>query len=489
MPTNPCLQPAHILAALLRAREVTATELLEAHIARNARLHPQINAIVLPQLEAARARARAADEAAARGEFWGPLHGLPMTVKESFDVLGLPTCVGDPALSGYRARDTALAVQRLEAAGAIIMGKTNLALYMSDLQSFNAAYGVTRNPWDLGRSCGGSSGGSAAALAAGLTTLELGSDLAGSIRGPAHFCGVYGHKPSWGLLPTRGHFGPPGRRSEMDLTVVGPMARTAEDLALMLPLLAGPQFAGDARWQLALPAPRAKALKDFRVGVWLQDADAPLDASLRRVLDATVTALKAAGVQVIEGGPDGLAIRDFYADYFQLMASAIGAISPQKLYGQARWAARFGRLLGKTEVNTLFGHCQGMTISHRDWVRTHERRCQLQARLARYFTGVDVLLMPVTPTAALPHHGAKPGLYSRRIPCNGGEIGYAEQMKWIALASHAGLPATVAPIGHTEAGLPVGVQIVGAELDDLTTIAFAQALAGVVGGYRVPPLD
>src|SRR5690349_15997784 len=236
-----CLEPAHRLAALLRERAVSAVELLERHRERVERLNPALNAVIASDFDAARERARAADAATARGESWGPLHGLPMTIKDSFEYAGMATVCGAPALAQHRPRASAPAVQRLVDAGAVVFGKTNVPMYAGDVQTYNKVFGTTRNPWNPERTPGGSSGGAAVAMAAGLSALELGSDVAGSIRTPAHFCGVYGHKPSSGLVPMRGHIpGPPGTISDADLVAGGPLARSAEDLALALRVLSGP---------------------------------------------------------------------------------------------------------------------------------------------------------------------------------------------------------------------------------------------------------
>ena len=210
-------KPAVELAQLTRDRQIGCLELLDDCLEHVDQFNPRINAIVVPDLERARHRARQADTALARGEVWGPLHGVPMTCKESFDVAGLPTTFGSPLLKYNVASEDAVAIQRLKAAGAVIFGKTNVPIWLADFQSYNVLYGTTNNPWDTGRTPGGSSGGSAAALASGMTALEIGSDMGGSIRNPAHFCGVFGHKPTWGLLPFRGH-SLPGVRRQLDLS-------------------------------------------------------------------------------------------------------------------------------------------------------------------------------------------------------------------------------------------------------------------------------
>jgi hypothetical protein len=258
------------LAAAIRARQVGARELLDLYVDRIGRLDPRINAVVVRDEEAARAQADAADAALAKGTLRGPLHGVPMTVKESFDLAGHPTTWGLPDYREHRAAEDALAVQRLKAAGAVVFGKTNVPVLLADWQSYNPIYGCTNNPWDVTRSPGGSSGGSAAALAAGLTALEMGSDIGASIRNPAHYCGVYGHKPTWGICPPRGH-GLDGALTVADIAVIGPLSRSAGDLRVALEAMAGPDEIEAGAWTLTLSAARRQRLKDWRVAVMLDD--------------------------------------------------------------------------------------------------------------------------------------------------------------------------------------------------------------------------
>lgn len=478
--------PAHALAAKLRAGEISAVAALDHFGQRVAAINPKLNVLTTTRWEAAQARAREADAAFARGESLGPLHGLPMTVKEGFDVEGIATHVGDPRLVGNIAKQHAVAVRRLHDAGAVIFAKTNVPTWMIDLQTFNSVTGKALNPWDLSRSPGGSSGGAAAALAAGLTPLELGSDLAGSIRAPAHFCGVYGHRPTYNLVPIRGHYASGRPLTPADMCVAGPMARTVEDLELALEILAGHATDGDDRWSITLPRPRRKNLRDYRVAVWLDDAGAPVDDSVKSQISTTAEALRAAGCTVTEGAPDGIQLDDFYPDYFHLMAASAGGSVPGFIYKNAQFWGGFAALLGKDKVQTQLGYARAMTRPHRDWCLADERRAVLKQRIARWFKNVDVLLMPNAQTAALPHVDAKIKFYERKILVNGQPQSYAGQMKWAALAALLGLPATAAPLA-SEAGLPVGVQIVGPELHDLTTLDFARQLATLRGGFVAPP--
>lgn len=294
---DPAYRSTARLALMLREGELSAEAMLEHFLGRVERHNTALNAVVTTDLDTARRRAREADAARARGESWGPLHGIPMTVKETYEVVGMPTTAGAPALRDHWSKANAAAVQRLLDAGAVIYGKTNVPLFAGDLQSYNAIYGTTNNPWDLARTPGGSSGGAAAALAAGMTSLELGSDIGGSIRTPASFCGVCGHKSSYGIISSRGHIpGPPGSLSRSDISVAGPLARTVDDLQLAMGLLVGPEPEQAVGWQLRLPPARCRRLTDFRVAAWLDDPGCPVDAEVVSILEGLVGQLRGAGV-------------------------------------------------------------------------------------------------------------------------------------------------------------------------------------------------
>src|SRR5580765_1535951 len=268
------------LAADVRKKKIGCLELLDLYLARVEKYDGALNAIVVRDVDRARTRARAADRALAKRQPWGPLHGVPMTIKESYDVAGLPTTWGVPAYAKNVATKNAVAVDRLLGAGVVLFGKTNVPLFLADWQSYNAIYGTTNNPWDVARAPGGSSGGSAAALAAGLTGLEAGSDIGSSIRNPAHFCGVFGHKPTWGIIPRHGQ-SLPGQVAAVDIDVVGPLARSADDLALALSVMAGPDPTEAAGWQLHLPPARQKRLRDFKVALMLEAPESPVDAEVQ----------------------------------------------------------------------------------------------------------------------------------------------------------------------------------------------------------------
>ena len=445
------------LADAIRNGEITSLELLNRYLDNIERNNDRINAVVAMDVKAAREKAAQADKALARGENWGPLHGLPMTVKDVFEVVGMPVTSGDPKLKDYIPDRNAIAVQRLIDAGAIIFGKTNVPYHARDFQSFNSVYGTTNNPWDLSRTCGGSSGGSGAALAAGFTPLELGSDLGGSIRIPANFNGVFGHKPTFGLVPRYGHIPPmPGRVSleamlTVPLFVVGPLARSADDLELALEILieSGPAVKSADRAE-PLP-PRRQRFKDYRVAVWFKEIDpnAEIDTGVLATLRKAVEKMRSAGLEVDEEARPDI-----------------------KLWNNLRiWTnIRDDMMAGKLPL----------------WDGHVEKQKKQQALWSAFFERYDVLLAPVTPTAAFPHDHSIP-MSARRLMVNGRSKSYWNNLSWTVMAIVSGLPATVAPVGVSESGLPVGIQIIGARYEDRTTIDFARGLSEITGGFTAPP--
>ncbi len=465
--------------AAIRRKEVSALELLEFYLERIERVDGPINSVVALNPDAARARASLADEALARGENWGPLHGLPMTIKDTIEVTGMPTTYGAAELRHNVPPANATAVQRLIDAGAVIFGKTNVPLYGGDIQTYNAVYGMTNNPWDVSRTPGGSSGGAAAALAAGLTGLELGSDIGGSIRTPAHFCGVYGHKPSYHIVPHE--FGLAGI-ADMDLVVLGPLARTAEDLDLSLGILAGPDTPESTAWRLELPPPRHKDLRDYKIVAWLDDKMFPTDGETLEVLDRAVAALRGAGVSVdMEARPVDIAYS--HAKYMDLLAAAYAPTIPYWEFSQ--WIQGNG-LASTLEDGYGKSFVKGITQRHRDWLLADHARREIRARWAKFFERFDLLLCPVTQTPAFAHNHVGE-TSDRTIVINGEVRPYLDQLVWAGLATMPYLPATSAPVGLTASGLPVGLQIIGPYLKDCTTIDFAKRLAEVAGGFIPPP--
>lgn len=474
---------ARDLAGALARREISAVELLDHLAERVARVNPAVNAVVATSFDAARARAREADAALSRGERWGPLHGLAMTIKDSLEVVGMPATSGAPELARHLPARDADAVERLRAAGAVPFGKTNLPLYAGDVQTFNAVYGTTRNPFDPARSPGGSSGGSAAALASGLTPLELGSDIGGSIRNPAHFCGVYGHKPSQGLVPGRGHIpGPPGALAPVDLAVVGPLARSADDLDLALGVLAGPAPEDAVAWRVALPAPRAERLRGLRIAAWLELPGAPpLDAEVAELLARAVDALTAAGARRVELPPP-VDPRESHRLYRRLLYGVVGEGLPGAVVARLEQALP---ALAPDDASAFADLVRGSVGSHRHWRADDEARHRVRARWAGFFRDVDAVLMPVFSVAAVPHDPSP--LEARTLTVNGVATPVVDQLFFAGLATLAGLPATAFPVGRTRAGLPVGIQALGPRFEDRTTIQLAREAEGVLGGFAPPP--
>lgn len=473
------------LANLIRNREISSRELLEHYLSRIEVLNSKLNAVVTLDAERARKRADAADEALARGESWGPLHGLPITVKDTFETAGVRTTAGARGFSEYVPISDAVSVARLRAAGAVLMGKTNTPVFASDCQSYNNIFGTTNNPWDLARSPGGSSGGSAAAIAAGMTALELGSDIGGSIRGPAHCCGVYGLKPTYGIVPMRGHIPPiPGTIAEYDVAVVGPIARTADDLDLVLGVLAGPSDERKIAWRLELPAPRKNALREYRVAAWLDDPAFPVDSEVRTRLEATVDALRRAGVKVDDSARPAIDFAKVDITYNQLVMPLLAASMPPEQFSAL---AKLADSAPSDSTDIKVFEARAYTVRHRDWISVNERRERYRARWAEFFRDFDVLLCPVMSVPAIAHDHSEP-VGQRKLVVNGVKRSYwTALVPWPTLIGTAYLPSTAAPVGTTATGLPVGVQIVGAYLKDRTTIDFARRLAEVVGGFERPP--
>jgi amidase len=478
-------QSAKELSALLRAKRVTAVELTDRAIARIEAYDGKLNAVVVRDFEGARAAAIEADKALARGE-GGPLLGLPMTIKECANVAGLPTTWGIPGTEKIPVREDAVTVGRLKAAGAIVLGKTNLPLMLADMQSYNAVYGTTNNPWDLSRTPGGSSGGAAAALAAGYVPLELGTDIGGSLRIPAHFCGVFAHKPTHGIVPLRG-IAPPGTPSlsvpmRIELAVAGPMARSAGDLALALDVMAGPDAADALGYKLVLPPPRHSELRDFRVLVLDEHPLLPTAGSIRAALDSVADKLAKHGVTVARTSPLLPDLARLGRTFVQMLSAFFAADYPDDIYAslQSRAAA-----LPPYADTISAARLRASIMSYREWVKTDRIRIGITNRWQHLFREWDVVLCPVMPTPAFAHDHSE--MAGRHISVDGTEISYGDQIMWNGNATLAGLPSTAMPIGLSGEGLPIGMQIVGPSMEDRTTIAFAELIEREFGGFVVPP--
>ena len=470
------------LSTAIRDRRIGCLELLDDYLVRSERHNPGLNAIVVWQVEQARERARAADAALARGERWGPLHGVPMTVKESFNVAGLPTTFGNPLWKDNVATANAFLIDRLLQAGAIVFGKTNVPYMLADAQSYNDIYGTTNNPWDPTRSPGGSSGGEAAALAAGLSSLGAGSDIAGSLRNPAHYCGVYGHKPSWGLISTRGH-APPGIMTPTDISVVGPMSRHAEDLDLALRALAGPDLLQQAAWQVELPPPRHRRLRDFRIAVWASSPLCRIDKSVSDLFDRAVDAIVRTGAMVDNTARPDINDEAHHRLFMLLLRAATASRMRDEEFARQQEIAL---TLTEDDMSDRAAVARGATLLHRAWGSANEARTKLRYVWHEFFRRFDVLLTPVAATAAFAHNH-NPNRDERTVMVNGEPVAYAEQLFFAGLASLSYLPATAAPMGLTAQGLPAGLQIIGPEGEDPTTIEFARLLAAEIGGFSPPP--
>lgn len=478
------LRSAEELNTALRAGEVTSVELTDEAIARIERDDTAISAICVPTFDRARAAAVRADRARARGED-RPLLGIPVTVKESYNIAGLPTTWGMPSHRNYVPDEDAVQVTRLEAAGAVVLGKTNVPLGLQDIQSFNAIYGTTNNPWDHTRTSGGSSGGSAAALASGFGALSIGSDMAGSLRTPAHFCGIYAHKPTLGLAATRGMVPPttPALPVDLDLAVVGPMARTARDLSLLLDVMAGPDpLTHGVAYDLALPPARHERLADFRVLVLDEHPLIPTGTAVRAGVNRVADALTAAGARVERHSPLLPDLTEAATLYLQLLFSGSVAYFPVAEYEKLRSRAAE---LTADDQSLDAARLRAMVFTHRDWLPLHSRRELHRHRWRQLFTEFDAVLCPITPTPAFPHdHNPDP--LARRIDIDGTEYPYFDQLVWAGLATMPGLPATAIPAGRCADGLPVGVQLIGPMFEDRTPLRLAELLEQAIGGFQPP---
>ena len=463
------------LAAAIATKKVSSRELLDHYLDRIEKHNPSINAVVTLAAERAQAVANAADAATAKGESSGPLHGLPITIKDALEVEGILSTGGAIELKDNVPDRTAPAVARLVDAGAIIFGKTNLPRWSGDGQSYNEMFGVTSNPWDLARSPGGSSGGAGAAVAAGFTSFEVGTDIGGSVRLPSHFTGVWGHKPSFGVVPGLGYIDSPvGGIVEADNNVLGPMARSADDLDLLLGLMAGPNSADAPAWRLELPAPRHRELSEYRVAAWIDDDACAVDDEVLRILEGAVAALEQAGATVDRTARPEL---DF---------EAIAKLGKRLISGAT------GVSMTADEVASVAEKSRGAAIAaqtHHAWLDRERRRTEVRAVWDRFFADYDILLCPAAPVAAFPHN-TEGNWSTRTLEINGEARPYADLMTWTAFIGMAYLPVTTPPLGPTASGLPTSVQVVAPYLNDRMAIDFARQLAAATGaGFRrLPPL-
>lgn len=478
------------IAAAIRHRQVSAEDMLKHYLARIERHNTDLNAVVAVASEAALAAARDADQALANGLPIGPLHGVPMTIKEAFDIGGMASSWGLTDFRDNIASSDALAVQRYRQAGAIIFGKTNVPSSLADWQTFNPVYGSSANPWDLTRTPGGSSGGSAAALAAGLSALETGSDIGASIRNPAHYCGVYGHKPTFGIASSAGHALPDWRGwPELDIAVVGPMARSAADLRLALQTMAGPDPIDAVGWQLTLPQCPLDKLSDFSVGIIYSDDEAEVDQAIVQQLQTLADFLREAGVTVREQHRPAIDSRDVHETYLALLRAATSAAASDSAFEQLQQRAAEADPVATDYQSRML---RGTTMSHREWLYYNEIRHRMRRQWHSYFSDTDLLLCPAATSVAFAHN-QQGERWERMIDVNGQPQPTTTALFWAGYSGLVYLPSTVAPIGLAVAAngvgpaLPVGVQIVGPQYQDMRCIRFAELLEQHYHRFQPPP--
>jgi len=457
---GPCDIPARVLASRLRRRQTTAVEALAAHLERIEQHNAALNAVVSLDIDRARRLAAAADAALRRGEIWGPLHGVPMTLKDAHDVAGLRTTVGTRELDRVADEDGTVAA-RLRAAGAIIIGHTNVAAWLADpVQTANPVFGRTCNPWDTKRTPGGSSGGAAAALAAGMTPLEIASDLAGSIRLPAHFCGVYGLKTTEHRVPLTGFFRfPDGTpRSVRIMTTLGPMARDLRDLELALSIIAGPDGHDGDVPPVPLVRRRRPRLRDLHLAVAPTLPGATVAKSLQQQVERVAAQVSDAGARVDERLPD-IDWEALLKQFNDLVTTITGIFDP--------------RAKLRDEQRTLAWYFDAL-----------ERRDRLIAPWHTFFEDLDGLILPPAMTSAFTHRET-----GAPVDVDGKPVSSWEHGRLQVFCNVTGLPALVIPAGLDDDGLPIGLQIVGPRWSEMRLLEIARALerAEIVPGFQAPP--
>jgi len=460
----------------------SSREIAQAFISRIERFDAEINAVVVRRFDEALKEADAADAARASGRIAGPLHGVPITIKECFDFIGLPSTYGHPDRAKHKAPADAVTVARLKAAGAIVLGKTNVPKDLSDWETYNDVYGHTRNPWDLTRSPGGSSGGSAAVLAAGLAALELGSDIGGSIRTPATFCGVYGHKPTFGIIPIRGANSPDETLAPRDILVAGPMAQTVADLKLAFDIMAGPDVEDGAVWQATLPPEPREHVRGWKIALVTDDPTFPVDNSIRSALETLGNALESQGAIVDRTVTLPLPSQEHYELSLTLLRSVTSSRYPLEQIETLR--AKAQSFAPSDRSYDALMH-RGLALSHSAWIRADDKRLALRRRWREFFSRYDVLICPATTVPAFPHNKgvARKDQY---FLVNGEKRPAANNYYWIGIPNLSYLPATAVPIGSHE-GRPVGAQIIGPEFGDKRCLRLAQILESTHRAFEPAP--
>ena len=474
---------AHEILEKIKQRKVSSLEVLESFLAQVEKVNPTINAIVALDIERAKEKAIEADNKINLKSKLGPLHGLPMTIKDAFEVEGIVSTGGNPAWKDNIPKRNAEAVQRLVDAGAIIFGKTNVPFLSSDLQSFNKIYGTTNNPWDLERTPGGSSGGSAAALAAGMTPLELGSDIGGSIRVPAHFCGLYGHKPSYNIISEVGHMPPPPGSilTGNGLSVAGPLARSPEDLEIALDVLVSAQEQDSQAWKVKLPKARTKKIKELKIAVWPDEPYAEADNEITNLIKDTAKDLKHAGAKV-ETVDLPISFEEIDKIYSLLLNPLMLAGSPKETF---ETLAKLNESLDPNDMSELAKVARGSVLKHADWVLVNAMRQNMRQKWREFFNKFDVILCPTCITPAFKHNHNP--VHERKLTINGKDDEYLRATLWAGPAVSAGLPSTNVPIGMSSNNLPISMQITGPYLEDKTCLEVAKVVRNLRGGFKIPP--
>jgi amidase len=478
---EPSFLSAWQAAARLEAGKASARELVDQCEAAYREGHRRINALILSDFDAARSAAAESDARRARGQTRGPLDGIPFSVKESFDVSGWPTTCGNPANLANVAASDAVVVERLRAAGAVLVGKTNVPIALRDWQSYNAIYGTTRNPHDDKRTPGGSSGGSAAAVCAGMSFFDVGSDIASSLRNPAHFCGVFSHKSSYGIVPLRGH-GIGTNFGDQEINVAGPIARSARDLELVLRAVIGPDGEAASAWRLDLPDCDKRTLSEFRVAILTSHALAEVDHEVSSEIERLGHWLETQGAQVEWNRRPDFDAAELWRAFVQMVRATTSLYLDDATFERisARTAAANPE---RRDYETL--QYVGTSIRHRDWLRLQQERARFADAWRRFFCDHDVLLCPAAVTSAfMLNESGEP--WQRTLLVNGQPQPMTNQMFWAGHSGLCGLPSTVAPIGPGCSGLPVGVQVVAARYADLTSMRFAQLLEQAGFAFRPP---
>lgn len=464
----------------LRQGRTTATELVEIYAERITTLNPNLNALSQLRLDAARAEALACDEARRQGQTLGPLAGIPCTIKEAFHVAGLRSTGGATHLQNNWVEEDAPAVARLKAAGAIILGKTNIPAMTADWQTYNEIFGTTVNPWNKARSSGGSSGGAAAAVASQMSVFDLASDLCGCMRIPAHFCGVFAHRPSYGLTSVRGHVpGDPAGNVEPDLSSSGPITRSAKDLRFLMQILCEPWVDLPA----SMPALAERKDTSLRVLVWLGTSDHKIDTAMRQHIETTLNTLEASvNVEFVYGAPAEFDLEEVI-DLAMTLTGRLLSTASSPLGRVVSALNAFGlKFRDSTDKRADFAWALAKGEIGTD--KIDQTRAEVNSRVDAFFDRFDLLITPVAPVPAIEHDFAP--THQRVLTVDNQAVPYNEFMVWNALASVFALPATIIPLGIGVDGLPIGIQVIGKRFHDSTCIEFAERVEAVLPANPLP---